>query len=479
MPPPAGTESTNAGDGGLGVGVGGAVTSGIRNLESLLTHGRSRPRALALRAVAAGLAACDPALAVERTVTLDGDVLGVGGAEHRLHPEGRLVVLGSGKASVAIAAALESALGARLEGGLVVARDDSGPALSRVRQVEAGHPIPDARSHDAARAQLEIAAGLGEHDLLLACFTGGCSALTSLPPPAVPDADKQALHRSLLASGMPIGEINVVRKQVSSFKGGRLALAAQPAEIINLTVSDVAGDALDAITDPTVPNDSSAADAIAVLGDWGLWEEVPPSIRDHLLAQPGTGVELDFDRIQTEVLITGEEVCAAMSAEVALAGSTPVILGTGIEGEARAVGAVLGQIAAEIARLGRPISAPSVLLVCGGESTVRLADAEQFGRGGPNREAALAAAARIAGCEVAAAFVDTDGADGGGEVAGAVADGDTSERAAAAGVDIRAALANHSSGATVGALGDAIETGPTHTNVNDLFAIAIGGPGDG
>jgi glycerate-2-kinase len=447
----------------------------VRNYGALLTHGAVGARTLALRLARIGLAACDPAAAVERIVVLENSTLTVAGVPYELDPSGCVVLLGSGKASLSIAAALERVLGDRLDGGVIVARHAAGPVLSRVQVVEASPPIPDSRSNAAAKLLLGAAKKLGDKDLLIACFTGGSSALTSLPAKGVSAAEKSELHRQLLSGGMPITEINTVRKQVSSFKGGRLALAAAPARIVNLTVSDVAGDPLDSITDPTVPNRTSSADAIEVLREFGLWGAVAKSVRDALTDPRRMQPDLSGISIQTELLVTGEAACAAMSAEAKLAGLEPVVLGTGLEGDATEFGRMIGQIAAESSTLGRPFSPSSALLGCGGESTVRLSDDDQFGRGGPNREAALAAASRITGLDIAAVFLDTDGADGGGEAAGAVVDGETMVRAGAIGVDVRATLATHSTGEAFVVLEDAVETGPTHTNVNDLFVVAIGG----
>jgi len=447
----------------------------IRNRGELLEHGLPWPRELALRVAEAGLVACDPGLAVERIVAVEGDDLVVAGRRHRLHRDGRIVVLGSGKASLKIAFALERILGERLHGGTVVVRHGSAAARpEQIEVLEAAHPLPDERSVAAALRLLEQAGALGERDIVIACFTGGSSALTSLPPEGVSAVEKRELHRLLLGAGLPITEINTVRKQVSGFKGGRLALAVAPARLINLTVSDVAGDALDAITDPSVANDSTPADAIAILRSRDLWGEVAATVRAHL-ESPGLEVpDLSDIEIQSVLLVTGETACEAMAAEARRAGAEPVILSTGIEEEAGPVGRLLGRLAYESAEIGRPFAPPAVLIGCGGESTVRLGTDDEFGSGGPNQEAALAAAGALAGSDVAAVFLDTDGSDGGTDAAGAISDGVTAERAVAKGIDIRDALARHRSGAAVAALGDAIETGPTHTNVNDLFAFAIG-----
>ncbi|HET6831237.1 MAG TPA: DUF4147 domain-containing protein [Solirubrobacterales bacterium] len=447
----------------------------IRNHAELVGHGLRAPRELALRVAEAGLAACDPGLAVERMVTVEGDELIVDGRRHQLHPDGRIIVLGSGKASLKIALALERILGERLHRGTVVVRHGSAAARpQRIEVLEAAHPLPDERSVAAALWLLEQAGEVGERDIVIACFTGGSSALTSLPPAGVSAADKRDLHRLLLGAGLPISEVNTVRKQVSGFKGGRLALAVAPGRLINLTVSDVAGDALDAITDPSVANDSTPADATAILRSHDLWGEVATTIRDHLENPQLEVPDLSALEIHSVLLVTGETACEAMAAEARRAGAEPVILSTGLEEEAGPVGRMLARLAFESAELGRPFAPPTVLIGCGGESTVKLGPDDEFGSGGPNQEAALAAAAGLAGSDAAAVFVDTDGSDGGTELAGAISDGVTVERAAAAAVDVDHAIARHRSGAAIAALGDGIETGPTHTNVNDLFAIAIG-----
>lgn len=447
----------------------------IRNHAALTAHGLAPARELALRVAEAGLTACDPGLAAERLVGLDGDDLVVDGCRHRLDPEGRIIVLGSGKASLKIALALERILGERLEGGTVVVRDGSAAARpQRIAIREASHPLPDERSVAAAGELLEGAAAAGERDIVIACFTGGSSALTSLPPAGVSAAEKRELHHLLLGAGLPISDVNTVRKQVSAFKGGRLALAAAPARLINLTVSDAAGDALDTITDPSVANGTSPADAVAILRSHGLWDAVAASIRDHLTNPRLEVPTLDEVEVHSVLLVTGATACEAMAAAARDAGIEPVVLATGLEEEAAPVGRILARLALESAELGRPFAPPAVLVGCGGESTVKLGPGDSFGDGGPNQEAALAAALGFAGAPVAAVFIDTDGADGGTDAAGAISDGATVARAAAAGVDLREAVARHRAGAAVAALGDAIVTGPTHTNVNDLFVLTIG-----
>ncbi len=441
----------------------------IRNLEELLSHGLAGPRRLALEVATAGLRACDPGLAIERLVRFEGEDLVVAGRRHHLDPSARLVVLGSGKASLRIAVALERTLGDRLDGGMVAVRDaPAAMSPERIIVAEAGHPLPDERSFAAAQDLIDLAAGLTDGDIAIACFTGGSSALTSLPPGGVSREEKRELHRLLLGSGMAISEINTVRKHVSAFKGGRLAAAVAPATLINLTVSDVAGNALDVLSDPSVPDPTSAAQAIATLRGHGIWGAVPATVRRHL-QRPGADPDLSDLEIHSTLLVTGETACEAMAVEATKLGAKPIVLSTSLEDEASSIGRLLARRAVE-----RTGAGPTVLIGCGGEGTVQLGGADEFGAGGPNQEAALAAADGLRDADVAAVFLDTDGADGGTRLAGGVSDGSTAERAVAAGIDLTGALSRHRSGVALEALGDGIDTGPTHTNVNDLFVVAIG-----
>ena len=447
--------------------------SQFESVDGLCSRGAREARREALRIASAGLAACDVFEATERAVSLIGDELTIDGVGHQLDPGGRVLVVGAGKASLGIAAALESILGGRLDGGAIAVRGDERGRLGRIEVLGADHPLPSESSGAAAKRLLEIAAGAGERDVVIACFTGGSSALASLPPPGVTPAEKRALHELLLSSGIGIVEVNTVRKHVSAFKGGRLAKAALPATLINLTVSDVAGDHIDAITDPTVPDSTRAGDAIAVLYGHGLWDRTPKSIREFLQGPDSESPDLDPDRIQTVLLVTGTTACDAMATASIELGLTPVIVSTSLEGEARQVGKLLANLARHSAANRAPFGPGSVMLGCGGESTVTLAPEGGFGEGGPNQEAAIAAALELEGAPVAAVFIDTDGSDGGTEHAGAIIDGTTVERAVAAGLDLRTALLEHRSQVALAALEDALVTGPTGTNVNDLFAIVI------
>ncbi len=450
-----------------------AALQRIERADRLSAKGERDARAAALEIAAAGLAACDVREATMRAVGLAGDELVVEGVRHRLDPAGRVLVVGAGKASLGIAAALEEILGDRIDGGAIAVRNGVEAELGTIEVLTADHPLPSEASEAAARRLVDLASEAGERDIVIACFTGGSSALASLPPSGVSLADKRALHELLLSSGIGIVEVNTVRKHVSAFKGGRLALAALPATLINLTVSDVAGDHIDAITDPTVPDTTRAADAIAVLRGHGLWERTPESVRDHLEGPDAESPELAGEPIETVLLVTGGTACDAMTVRAAELGLSPVVISTSLEGEAHQTGKLLANLARHSSDHGTPFAPGTVMLGCGGESTVTLAREGGFGEGGPNQEAALAAALELEGARVAAVFLDTDGSDGGTVHAGAIVDGLTVARAAAAGVDLRTALLEHRSQVALSALEDALVTGPTGTNVNDLFAIVI------
>jgi glycerate 2-kinase len=329
----------------------------------------------------------------------------------------------------------------------------------------------------AARALLEQASRLGERDLAICVFTGGSSALASVPPPGVSAAEKARLHRLLLASGMSVVEINTVRKHVSLIKGGRLARAIAPARILNLTVSDVVDDPLDCITDPTVQDTSTVADALSVLREWELLDRVPESVRDHLVKcaeaeSPGLGGA----DIHTVLLARGEDGSEAVLRTARSRGLSGVRLGGSLEGEAATAGRVLATLARESRATGSPWPRGTVVVACGGECTVNLGpDAgARFGLGGPSQEAAVGAALTLDGVAgIVALFADTDGSDGGTAIAGGLVDWSTAGRAREQGLSLRKGLVEHATMVLLEACGDAVLTGATLTNANDLVIIGV------
>jgi hydroxypyruvate reductase len=379
------------------------------------------------------------------------------------------VVVGAGKASARMAEALEAAWQGPLE-GLVVTRYGHARPCRRIEIAEAAHPVPDEAGAAAAGRILEAVSGLGPDDLVIALISGGGSALLTLPAPGITLAEKQAVNRALLASGAPIGEMNVVRKHLSAIKGGRLAAAAHPARTVALLISDVPGDDPGTIASgPTVGERSTPADAAAILARRGI--EPPASVAAHLARAEDCPGPDDPRLARSEVrIVAAPQMSLEAAAEAArAAGVTPLILGDSLEGEARELGTVMAGIARQVLAHGQPLPRPAVLL-SGGETTVTL---RGKGRGGRNVEFLLALAVMLGGAPVHALAGDTDGVDGAEEVAGAVIGPDTLARAEAAGLDPRAMLDANDAHAFFEALADRVVTGPTLTNVNDFRAVLI------
>ena len=384
---------------------------------------------------------------------------------------GRLVVIGAGKASAAMAQAVEANWSGPLS-GLVATRYGYGAPCSRIEIVEAAHPVPDEAGLRAARRMLETVRDLRAEDVVLCLISGGGSALLPLPLPGLTLQDKQAVNRAMLASGATISEMNCVRRHLSALKGGRLAAACHPARVITLVMSDVPGDRpLDIASGPTVADPTTCEDALAI-------------VRRHRITLPATALELlesgrgesvkpgDHRLARTEIrMIATPQAALEAAAEVARqAGYAAHILGDAIEGEARDVAKVLGGIALHVATHGQPFKPPCILL-SGGETTVTV---RGTGRGGRNVEFLLSLALALDGQDgVHALAGDTDGVDGQDEIAGAVLAPDTLSRAQALGLRARERLDDNDAHAFFEALGDSVVTGPTRTNVNDFRAILI------
>ncbi|MFF8801595.1 MULTISPECIES: glycerate kinase [unclassified Methylobacterium] len=409
------------------------------------------------RLFAAAVAAADPAVSLARHLPAP--------------PRGRTVVVGAGKAAASMARAVEAAWPGDLS-GLVVTRYGHAAPTTRIAVIEAAHPVPDAAGEAASQRILNMVAGLTPDDLVIALISGGGSALLSLPAPGLTLADKQEVNRALLRSGAGIDEMNCVRRHLSAIKGGRLAAACAPAEVVTLLISDIPGDdPLDIASGPTIPDPTSCAEALAILARYRI--AIPSSVRAHLETGAGESVKPGDERLGTPNLRMIATPLMALEAAAALAtraGITPLILGDAIVGEAREVGRVMAGIAKSVAAHGRPLAAPCVLL-SGGETTVTVRGS---GRGGRNVEFLLALCAELAGHpRIHALAGDTDGVDGLEEIAGAILTPDTPARAAALGLSLRASLDRNDGHGFFEALGDGVVTGPTLTNVNDFRAILI------
>ena len=384
-------------------------------------------------------------------------------------PKGRCVVVGAGKASAAMAAALDAAWpDVELE-GVVVTRYGHAVPSGRIKIIEASHPVPDERSVVAATEILAAVRGLGPDDLVVALISGGGSSLLVSPAGAMTLVDKKAVNQALLASGATISEMNTVRRHLSGIKGGRLAKAAQPAQLVTLIISDVPGDnPLDIASGPTIVDLTSKEDARNIVARYRL--NLPDTAHEVLQGAEDPRLNDQIGRIQ---LIATPAMALDAAAEVARRhGVTPLVLGDALEGEAKELGRVLAGISMSAKTRGLPIKGPAVLL-SGGEGTVTLGDARE-GRGGRNTEFLLSLALQLKAMDgIWAIAGDTDGIDGIEDAAGAMISPDSLNRMKEKGVNPREALDAHDSYTAFKAIDDLILIGPTLTNVNDIRAIMV------
>ena len=382
-------------------------------------------------------------------------------------PAGRVVVIGAGKASARMAEAVEAVWGPCE--GLVITRCGYGRPCSGIEIVEAAHPVSDAAGMAATARMLGLLGDLGPDDFVLALISGGGSALLCAPAGEMTLADKQDVHRALLESGAPIGQMNVVRKHLSRVKGGQLA-AATKARMLALMISDVPGDdPADIASGVTVGEASTAADALAIVAAFDI--NLPARARAAMAASSVVPVhDARIARVENRIISAPSQSLAA-AREIALAiGMEVRILGDSLEGEAREEAARQVALAVDI-QAGLGVPAPPVLLLSGGECTV---SGWGGGIGGPNAEFALAAAIALQGqAGISLIACDTDGVDGAAEVAGALVDAGTLARAKALGIDARAALQRNDSHSFFAAIDGQVVTGPTLTNVNDFRAVLI------
>jgi glycerate 2-kinase len=459
-----------------------------------------------MRILQSALQAVDARQAVLDHVTVVGDALRIGAQAYSFDRIDRVFVVGAGKAGAPMAAALEEVLGPRIMRGVVNVKHGhtsavagwrvrfGGPAAvadsvthptppepSRIEIVEAGHPVPDDAGLDGAQRIAGLVQGLTPRDLVIVVLSGGGSALLPLPAPGITLDDYRALTGLLLRCGADIREINSVRKHCSRLQGGGLARLAAPARVAALILSDVVGSPLDAIASgPTVPDRSTFADALAVLDRYGIADQVPTGLLEHLRrgaagAVPDTPKPGDplLDGVASVLIGDNERAGRAAVAEAQRQGFQGLLLTTFLQGEAREIGKAVAGLAQGIA-WGQSDLEPPACLVLGGETTVTV---RGRGMGGRNQELALAAAIALDGyplpdgVEVAVVSLATDGTDGPTGAAGGIVTADTVRRGRALGLDARGELAENDSYPYLGALGDLLITGPTGTNVNDLVFV--------
>jgi glycerate 2-kinase len=386
-------------------------------------------------------------------------------------PRGRLIVVGAGKASAAMARAVEENWSGPLS-GLVITRYGYAVPCERIDIVEAAHPVPDAAGMHAARRMLERVEALSEDDLVLCLFSGGGSALLPLPAPGLNLDLKQIVSRSLLACGATISEMNCVRRHLSAIKGGRLAAACHPARVLTLLISDVPGDRpIDIASGPTVADPTTCADALAIARRYGI--DLPGPVREVLESGRGESVkpgDARLARSSVRIIATPQMALEAAARVARATGIAAHIVGDAIEGEARDVGKVFAGMALQVAERNQPFAAPCVLL-SGGETTVTVRGS---GRGGRNVEYLLSLAIALQShSRIYALAGDTDGVDGQEEIAGGFLGPDSLARAWSLGLRPNDMLDNNDGHGFFTALGDSVITGPTLTNVNDFRAILI------
>jgi glycerate-2-kinase len=448
----------------------------VRNELSLLRESCAGLRKTAIDLINATFSACDPFTAARNNLHLHGDRLIVGDREYELQLYENIYVIGAGKATTRIAQAIEECLGKRISAGRVIAKHGDHFHLNQIEKSCAAHPLPDAASHAGARDIMNIIDRVRPNDLVISCFTGGSSSLFVAPVDGISLEDKAKTSKALLTCGANIVEINAVRKHISTVKGGRLAcMLPKKTRLINPPVSDVIGDSLDYITDPTVPDTSTLDDARAVIRKFGLQSKLPNSVVDYLTSPDATETPKEEEFLERDVhshiLVAGNAAPVAAQRKAEELGFSTLLLSSSFEGESREIGRAFASIAKEIRQTGNPLKAPCCI-IGGGETTVRIGS--KSGTGGPNQEFALASAQEIADLgDIIVCGVDTDGTDGPTDFAGAMVDSATLRQARDKGLDIASALDSHDVSPLLQKLGCAIETGATGTNVNDLKFMLI------
>ncbi len=449
----------------------------IKNREQLLSHGCIEGRRLAVDIIDAALREVDPYRATRNTVRYNDQdrLLRVKDDVFDLNDVKDLYVVGAGKATYPVARALDEILGERIRDGLVAVKDGQSEPLSHIRVIEAGHPIPDERSVEACEEVLTIADRAGLGDLVITIVTGGSSALCSHPVPGISFENKRSVHDLLLRCGAEIKQVNAVRKHLSAIKGGRLTERILPATIVSLCVSDVIYDPIDWNTDWTAPDSSTVADVADVFNKYGLWDEVPESVHDYFsnpAPEKETPKEFPGAPLHLYMVLKTRTLCEAAVARAGKLGLSPVLVTTSLNGESREAGRTLAAIAKEVHLSGNPVKPPCAL-IAGGETTVRI-ESHTIGEGGPNQELALGGCLDLEEDDpIVICAVDSDGADGSTAVAGAMTDGSTRARASRNGFDCFKTLMDHDTSALLKSLDDAVITGSTGTNVNDLAVCIV------
>ncbi len=444
------------------------------NQDTTLSQMRTDAQAIFM----AGLRAVAPSDAVGRHCRRDANHLHIGPNAYDLDAVERIFVVGAGKATAAMAQAVEALIGQRIDDGLICVKYGHTAPLKYIRIIEAGHPLPDANGAAAADQIFSLVKQAKANDLVIVLISGGGSALLPLPHANVTLAEKQATSDVLIGCGATIHEINAIRKHLSGIKGGRLAQAAAPAQTTALILSDVVGDDLDVIASgPTVPDSSTFANCWDTVLRYQIDHRLPATVIAHLQSglegkvpeTPKPAMQ-NWPNVHNHIIGSNLEAIQAAATEARAKAYNTLILSSRMEGETRTVAQVHGAIAREILANGYPVAPPACIL-SGGETTVTL---KGNGLGGRNQEFSLAAAMDIDGAShVVVLSGGTDGNDGPTDAAGAFADDKTVQRAEQAGLSISHHLENNDAYPFFKRLDDLFITGPTNTNVMDLRIILV------
>jgi glycerate-2-kinase len=446
----------------------------IKNRDLLVANGFTAGREKAIDIVDYTLQSVNAHKAAKKKVRLEGDILKIEDRSFDLRNFDNIYAIGAGKATFLLAAALEEILDEHISDGLVAVKDGQMGPLKRIRVMETAHPVPDQRSVAAGRQIIEIARKAGPDDLVICLMSGGVSSFACYPVDEIPFKDKMVTSRLMVNSGADIDEIMTVRGHLSQIKLGRLAHVIHPAAMINLTVSDAIGDPMKLNTDWTSPDYSTCTDAVHILKKFGLWDKTPEAVQ-HYLSNPKkptiSPANYAAYRIHNFMVVKTTELAEAAVRKARDLGLEAIVLTSCLTGESREAGRFLAAIAREAYEKKRPVKPPCVLIATG-ETVVRIEN-DDYGLGGRNQEFAAGACLDLKPSDpIAVCSLGTDGTDGPTPVAGAITDGSTITKAVRKGLDMHALLNKHDIYPLLIAVGDAIETRNTETNVCDI-AVAV------
>ena len=449
------------------------------NYDILAENGIRDLRKVCLDIAEAAVIRAIPYTETKKRISLCGGILRVAGSEYPLEKIKRIFVIGVGKGAYPIALALEEVLGDSIFEGVVLVKKGDHRRLDKIDIIESGHPLPDEDGIEGAKRILEILKKADGDDLILAAITGGSSAMMNLPFEGISLEDLRETNRLLLASGADIAHMNMVRKHLCIMKGGHLVELAYPTPIHTFTLDTNPPGIL--WPDLVYPDSSTYADAVNVAKEYGFWDRLPRSVKLHLEKGvkglvPETPKVLLHPHNYIHSVADPKSACKAAADKAAELGYTPHVLSTAIDGEAKDLGIFLACMANEIIDTGRPFKSPCAL-ISAGETTVTLpADCE--GKGGPNQETAMGFVTRIRdGAQAVCLSMDSDGSDGPTDIAGGISDGFTKKLAVSSGIEYEQLLKKHDSYNALTAMGDALVTGHTGTNIMNIRVVVIGSKG--